>query len=359
MPIDTSMYQNYRGGQAAAGLSQGIGQGLQIAQQRRQNQRQDAQDVRAQETFDAQKTAANKDRIGKMASSFVGFMSKQPEAVRAKIWGEQGGQIANQYAEAYGLPPEAVQLNDFSDQGLASLGQSIQHSMMTPEQKRAEQWKEKNFQQNERKIGASNSGEKTNAPAGYRFLADGNLEAIPGGPVATKATKGEIIKGKQKEIKDISAGIVTQDIGRALTMLDDSNTSTSGFGKYGSWVPGTDAYDLNNMLQSIQANVGFDKLQSMREASPTGGALGAVSGSEMDLLKAALGNLSNNQSEDMLRDNLRRVNNTYLDIIHGKDSGPKRQQLSFDNSGKPKEAGNASVEASSPQTFKTSEIEWE
>jgi hypothetical protein len=44
-------------------------------------------------------------------------------------------------------------------------------------------------------------------------------------------------------------------------------------------------------LETIKANIGFDKLQAMREASPTGGALGAISDMENKLLQAVQGAL--------------------------------------------------------------------
>jgi hypothetical protein len=47
----------------------------------------------------------------------------------------------------------------------------------------------------------------------------------------------------------------------------------------------------------------------MREASPTGGALGQVAVQELNFLQAALGNLDPNQSEPQLRRNLVEVKN--------------------------------------------------
>jgi hypothetical protein len=60
-------------------------------------------------------------------------------------------------------------------------------------------------------------------------------------------------------------------------------------------------------LQTIKANVGFDKLQEMRENSPTGGALGQVSNLELESLQSVLGSLDQYQSGDQLARNLRRL----------------------------------------------------
>lgn len=70
-------------------------------------------------------------------------------------------------------------------------------------------------------------------------------------------------------------------------------------------IPGTPAYDLQANLKTIQANAGFDKLQSMRDLSPTGGALGQVSERELELLTSAWSNVDNAQSQEQFESNLR------------------------------------------------------
>ena len=72
-------------------------------------------------------------------------------------------------------------------------------------------------------------------------------------------------------------------------------------------IAGTDAYDLKQTISTIQANVGFDKLQSMRQLSKTGGALGSVSEKELALLTGALGSLDTAQSEEQFLAQLDRV----------------------------------------------------
>ena len=57
------------------------------------------------------------------------------------------------------------------------------------------------------------------------------------------------------------------------------------------FLPETDARLLGSKVKTIQANLAFDKLQNMRDNSPTGGALGQVSNLELDLLKAAVEDL--------------------------------------------------------------------
>lgn len=61
-----------------------------------------------------------------------------------------------------------------------------------------------------------------------------------------------------------------------------------------------EAVDVKRKLETLQSVVSFDRLQQMREASPTGGALGAVSERELALLQSSMGALSNDMSEEEL-----------------------------------------------------------
>lgn len=108
------------------------------------------------------------------------------------------------------------------------------------------------------------------------------------------------------------AQIVDESIERAI---GQSGTLTTGFGSLTSSIPGTPAHDLLNTLNTIQANVGFDKLQAMRDNSPTGGALGQVSEFENRLLQSVKGALQQSQSQDQLVQNLRSVQEDYKALL--------------------------------------------
>jgi len=152
--------------------------------------------------------------------------------------------------------------------------------------------------------------------AGYR------MEAIPGGPADIKAQSAEAKAAKAKGVKEQEANIVVEDVGRALKIIEENPKFTTGMGSVLSNVPGTDARSLNGVLTTIKANTAFGTLQRMREASPTGGALGAVSAPELRLLEAAVGNLEQSLDAADLARNLERVQDIYLDIIHGEDNRP-------------------------------------
>lgn len=78
-----------------------------------------------------------------------------------------------------------------------------------------------------------------------------------------------------------------------------------------SIVPGSPAYDTAMDIETIVSSIGFDRLQAMRDASPTGGALGQVSERELSQLNASLGNLRQSQSRENFLVNLRAVRRHY------------------------------------------------
>lgn len=109
---------------------------------------------------------------------------------------------------------------------------------------------------------------------------------------------------------NIQQGVVQEDIDRALKLAERGGGifgTTGAAGAVMSNIPGTDAYDLGQLLNTIKANIGFDKLQAMREASPTGGALGQVSERENTLLQSVLGALEQSQSNEEFVYNLQRL----------------------------------------------------
>jgi len=187
-------------------------------------------------------------------------------------------------------------------------------------------------------------------PPGYRFKADGTLEAIPGGPAVFREQEGQAkaqeAERKQKTNLEKEAAaknqalrksqLVIQDATRALKILEGQSPGVLGAVRQGieSNIPGTKAADLERLLETVKTIGGFEELQAMRNASPTGGALGPVSDMENRMLQATIGNLEKSSSPAQRADNLRRVINTYMDIIHGPGGGPQRYELSFDEEGK-------------------------
>jgi hypothetical protein len=125
---------------------------------------------------------------------------------------------------------------------------------------------------------------------------------------------------EQKPEKDMSGPTIVNDsVDRALGLI---SPFTTGFGAYLKNIPASDAKSLDTTLETIKANIGFDKLQAMREASPTGGALGQVSERELTSLQAVFGNLDQSQKDEDLKYNLMMLQAIYNDVVHGKGNHP-------------------------------------
>ena len=126
------------------------------------------------------------------------------------------------------------------------------------------------------------------------------------------------VKPKKQLAPIIENPTVTTNIDKLIPQLDEDIASwwpsnKAGFvGSLLSNINGTEARDFEARLTTIKANIGFDKLQAMRDASPTGGALGQVSEMELKQLNASMGNLDNSQSPEQLRENLIAVREQYV-----------------------------------------------
>lgn len=90
--------------------------------------------------------------------------------------------------------------------------------------------------------------------------------------------------------------------------INQAGTWTAGLLGYPmAQVWGTPAYGLRASLDTIKANIGFEELNAMRQASPTGGALGQVAVQEIHFLQSVLGSLDQFQSPGELKAALRAI----------------------------------------------------
>lgn len=74
--------------------------------------------------------------------------------------------------------------------------------------------------------------------------------------------------------------------------------------------------DFDEALKQITALIGFDELNQMRQASPTGGALGQVSERELMYLQSVAGSLNPNQSEPAFRAQLKKVRDEIERVVN-------------------------------------------
>lgn len=152
-------------------------------------------------------------------------------------------------------------------------------------------------------------------PQGYQLVEgvdeSGNksysMQPVPGGPLDT--TKSDIAT---LETKSTSGTTVLGDIQEMKKKVSENPLMTTGFvGSVLKRFGGTGALDVDQLGETIRANIGFDRLQRMRDESPTGGALGQVAVQELEALQASLGSLNTSQSSDQLLRNLERLENQY------------------------------------------------
>ena len=157
----------------------------------------------------------------------------------------------------------------------------------------------------------------------YGAVKDSNRSAINQYELAVAKAQAKA-KGKDKKTGnagDLYGSIVVNDaIDRGLPMIDNFTAGLGG--TLLSKIPGTDATDLMKLIDSVKANAGFDKLQAMREASPTGGALGQVSDKEIRFLQSVFGSLDQDQSPKQLKYNLELFRYVYNSMIHGEGGHP-------------------------------------
>lgn len=114
---------------------------------------------------------------------------------------------------------------------------------------------------------------------------------------------------KQYEQAIGSAGSVMTSLDNAIKLIGPTTTGWGGARL--RKVEGTDAYNLASEIETIKANLGFDRLQQMRDNSPTGGALGAIAVQELVALQSTIANLDPNQSAEQIKQNLERVKEHY------------------------------------------------
>jgi len=140
-----------------------------------------------------------------------------------------------------------------------------------------------------------------------------------------EAREREEAQGKQAQRQQYAqnvAGTILNTVSEARKMV---GPLSAGFG--GSImgnVPGSPAVDLRALIDPIKANIGFQRLQEMRDMSPTGGALGQVAVQELNMLQSVVSSLDQAQSPEQLRksfDKIEKHFNNWLRVMTQADGG--------------------------------------
>lgn len=140
-------------------------------------------------------------------------------------------------------------------------------------------------------------------PTGFQQNPQGGISPMPGGEQDIERQSNLLKMGQRATAADDKAKVVIDAIDQAT---DQSTWATTGFlGNVGRGVGLTPHRDLQGTIDTIRANLGFNELQAMREASPTGGALGQVAIQELEMLQSTIASLDPSQSEEQLDKNLK------------------------------------------------------
>jgi hypothetical protein len=170
-------------------------------------------------------------------------------------------------------------------------------------------------------------------PPGYQITPDPNvpegfvMSPIPGGPAAQDAERAAAQAGERQNQAEQFGGIALDDIDRALAILENNPGAGGRAAVVAQYDPESQTSSLSRVYETIGAYTSFDRLQRMREASPTGGALGAVSERELSLLQNAYGALDPTAPSAEQIYNLQRLNNMIMDVVHGPGNGPRAQPV--------------------------------
>lgn len=170
---------------------------------------------------------------------------------------------------------------------------------------------------------------------GVEAVGDTLIDKATGGVVRNvgeSLAAGEQAKAEGKDIAKFKSAfpkiqsgykLFTAKSNRLISTIDRAinkiGSSTSGYGALLNSLPATAARSLSGDLDTIRANVGFEELQAMRDASPTGGALGQVSEMENRLLQSLRAAIDQFQSGDNLRSNLMIIRDSVEQIRKIKD----------------------------------------
>lgn len=155
-------------------------------------------------------------------------------------------------------------------------------------------------------------------PQGYELFETPEgawqMRAIPGGPADAEAKAAEVADERKTERQNKELMVARDEIARITHLVENDteipffgSTTTGLAGAVMGHIPSSDAGAVKGMLNTLKAYTAYDKLQAIRDASPTGGAVGQVSNFETRLMSAIYGELENARSKEHFLYNMNRL----------------------------------------------------
>jgi len=112
-----------------------------------------------------------------------------------------------------------------------------------------------------------------------------------------------------------AAKTVVRDFGEALKRMKDVTAKgviPQTARKGSSYIPGTDMYEINQLIESAKSNIGIDKLL---EIKASGAGLGQVPQSQLETLQSVLGRMNVGRDPELLRRDMEEARKTYEKVI--------------------------------------------
>lgn len=183
-------------------------------------------------------------------------------------------------------------------------------------------------------------------PQGYQVTVDTDennrplisMQPIPGSPQARELEQSQnaVRAGKRGKVTKFTQ-VVAPSIDLAIEIAEDPDNWATGksgafieqLGKLSGGIISaeTSRLALTEQLTTIRANIGFDRLQKMRDESPTGGALGQVALQELYALQSSIAPLNPNMKDTELVASLNKVKDTYRKAVEAVANDLTDEQL--------------------------------
>ena len=165
-----------------------------------------------------------------------------------------------------------------------------------------------------------------NIPAGYQAVRDAqgriaSIEPIPGSPAALEMEQALKSRETQGGRRETATDVITTAASEARNLIKNGTLATGSLGRLASNLTESDAAELRRQIDVLKSNATIENLTAMRQASPTGGALGSVTEKEGAMLAAASGAIDPDAGKEQVEKALDNYERTLLRVIHGPKVG--------------------------------------
>lgn len=180
-----------------------------------------------------------------------------------------------------------AQENPFSD--LIAPQRAPQRGVVLPPSP-TQQYEAPRAQADTRKAAADAAVAEAEAPYAGQVAA---AEAASKGASAQETQLDIERKRKSEALKELRSGFQTDNLLQVIRRIRKTAQDEGGTGWAAllSGIPNTTSRKLKGDIDTIRGNLSFDRLQQMRDESPTGGALGSITEGELALLGSTVANL--------------------------------------------------------------------